>query len=353
MFNIKNKKATIWILINVIVGSFLALILELSETKNYPFLFTALHNIFALLFFLIIIKIFQPNLFSYKVINSIFSPFSKNKKSHIILIPCIISSITTFPLFLIATQYINILVAIIIYETWPIFMILLTEKLFYRSNRFIKNTLKLIPLFLIATIGLSLIIHSYFPNTITEFPIEKTTLLGISLALLSAFTNALSPAFSIKHGAILHKNILNKTKQFIDEIFCTMISLSIQRLIAGIFTLSLALYIRENITAKGLIAGLITGVFITGIGNIAIRKANLTTNNLGINILIYTKPIFAITWLWIFTKTKVIHPDLLIIGTITIIITNILFSLRNLLKISYKILIILPWILFVSIYLYY
>ena len=74
----------------------------------------------------------------------------------------------------------------------------------------------------------------------------------------------------------------------IGEIYCTMISLCIQRSIAGIVLLIITFSLGEQFTIRVLWAGLITGVFVVPLGGIAVRQANLLTNNLGINALRYS-----------------------------------------------------------------
>ena len=94
-----------------------------------------------------------------------------------------------------------------------------------------------------------------------QLDISGIILLGATLALLAAFCNALSPAFSIRHAAIAHKKI-KETGENIEEIYCTMFSLVIQRLVAGVVLLIIAFYLGEQLTTRVLLAGCLIGFLI-------------------------------------------------------------------------------------------
>ena len=127
----------------------------------------------------------------------------------------------------------------------------------------------------------------------------------------------------------------------IGEIYCTMISLCIQRSIAGIVLLIITFSLGEQLTMRVLWAGLITGVFVVTLGGIAVRQANLLANNLGINSI--ATPFFAVIWLLLFREPKFMNFDFLIIGATAIITANFLLNFEAEIRLGYKALILALW----------
>ena len=120
-----------------------------------------------------------------------------------------------------------------------------------------------------------------------------------------------------------------------------MISLCIQRSIAGIVLLIITFSLGEQLTMRVLWAGLITGVFVVTLGGIAVRQANLLANNLGINSI--ATPFFAVIWLLLFREPKFMNFDFLIIGATAIITANFLLNFEAEIRLGYKALILALW----------
>ena len=130
-----------------------------------------------------------------------------------------------------------------------------------------------------------------------------------------------------------------------------MFSLVIQRFVAGVVLLIIAFYLGEQLTTHILLAGLLAGFFVVSLSGTAVRKANLLTNNLGINALRYTTPIFAILWLLLFRDPIFPQIDFLVIGVTAIIIANLLLTFGSKIRTGYKSLILLLWLCGTSVYL--
>ena len=100
-----------------------------------------------------------------------------------------------------------------------------------------------------------------------------------------------------------------------------------------------ALDLRVPLIAFALIGGL---VFNTG-GAILFRVSNLTTDNLGVNALGYTIPVFSLIWLAIFAKIRVASVPYLLIGAAAIISTNLLINFEAERLAGFKALVISLW----------
>ena len=346
-----NRKAVAWMMVSVIAGSFLAFMIDWGETYKSPFLFASFHNFisFVVVFSFTVWK--RPHLFSRCVIKAVICPPHNTKQSwymsdririNVLILPCIISGVMTFPLFSFATKYIDIIPAIIIYEMWPIFLVLINNVLFRNSKRFRPLTLWTWFLMTLGLIGFGFVATGQSENVFVFDP-GTTVLWGGLLALLAAITNALSPAFSIKHAEKSREKIKAIANMDIDEIYCAMISLFIHRIVAGTMLLGFAIYFDETWTTRTVLAGIITGIFITSVSGFAIRKANLSTKNLGVNALRYATPLFAVLWLVLFTEPVFSNWKYLIIGVTAIITANLLINCEAEIRHGYKSLVVALW----------
>ena len=346
----RNRTALVCMIIHVIVSSFVVFVIDWGETNQSPFLFGALQHFFSFFVFLSIVLIWRPKLFSKKVLRSIFKAPQGSGRMNLLLIPSIISGIATYPLLSISTRYIDIIPVVIIYEMSPLFLVLFSSLLFRKENRFKSLTIWIFILFALALAGFGFVTIGQSGVFPFQLGISGIILLGAVLALLAAFCNALSPSFSIRHAAIAHKKI-KETGENIEEIYCTMFSSIIQRSIAGIVLLIIAFYLGEQLTTRVLLAGCLIGFLIVPLAVTTIRQANLLTNNLGINALLYTTPIFAILWLLLFRDPIFPQIDFLVIGVTAIIIANLLLTFGSKIRTGYKSLILLLWLCGTSVYL--
>ena len=288
-----SRVALVYMMIHVIVSSFVVFVIDWGETNKYPFFFSALHNIFALCVFLFIAIIWRPKLFSKKVLRSVFRAPQDSGRMNLLLVPCIVSATAAYPLLSISIKYIDIIPAAIIHEMTPLFLVLLSSLLFRKEKRFKRLTIWVFILFALGLTGFGFVAIGQSEESPFKIGISGIVLWGVIIALLSAFCNALSPAFSIRHAAMAHQKI-KETGENIEEIYCITISLIIQRFVAAMILLIITFFLGEQFTIRILLTGLITGLLILPLSGIAVRQANLLTNNLGINAISYTVPIFAI-----------------------------------------------------------
>ena len=345
-----NRLAIIWMMISVIASSFVVLIIAWGETNKSPFFFAALDNIFTFCGVLLIVIIWRPKLFSAKVLRAVFRPPQDSVRMNLLLVPCIISGVATFPLLSISTRYIDIIPVAIIYEMAPLFLVLLSSLLFRKEKRFKSLTIWIFILFALGLAGFGFVTIGQSGEFPFGIGINGTVLLGATLALLAAFCRSLAPAFNIRHATMSHQKI-KEIGEDVEEIYCTMISRIIQSFVAGIVLFIVAFSLGEQFTTRILLAGFLTGFFIVALGGVAFRQANLLTSNLGINALRYSTLLFSVLWLFLFRDTNFMNLDFLIIGATAIIIANFLLTFGSKIRTGYKSLILLLWLCGTSVYL--
>ena len=85
----------------------------------------------------------------------------------------------------------------------------------------------------------------------------------------------------------------------------------------------------ETIAGTDLAIAVVGGGVVQAIASILYRTAILNTNNLGINALGYTVPIFSLLWLAVFSRISVAHVDYLVIGAAAIVAANVLIYFES------------------------
>ena len=108
--------------------------------------------------------------------------------------------------------------------------------------------------------------------------------------------------------------------------------------------------VRSPLTVETFVFGTLGGVFLAFTA-ICWRQANLITNNLGVNALWYSTPIFTLVWLFAFSQVFVVRPDYLLIGAAAIIAANLLINFEAEVRLGFKSLIIALWVCGVFVYL--
>ena len=185
----RNRLALIWIMISVVIAlSFVVFIIDWGETKESPFFFAVFHNsnFFAILTFLIYYIISTQAIFK-KVLRTVILPPKDSVRMNLLLVPCIISGIVTYPLLSISTKYIDIIPAAIIYEMSPLFLVLLSSLLFRKEKRFKRLTLWFFILFIFGLTGFGFVAIGQSGESPFKFEVSGIVLWGAFLALLSAF----------------------------------------------------------------------------------------------------------------------------------------------------------------------
>lgn len=346
----QNRIAAFWMLSSVVIGSFLAIIVAAYEVADAPFLFSFLNNFLAMAIYLPVLYITGRSLLTKSLLKEVFAPQGDWVKPNLVTIPSILSGVFTFPLFVLASRYIDIVAVVILYEIWPLFMVLMAGRLFRNEGRYNKFSLELVLMFGIAFVGLILITISQTPVGEYLFDEPDSIVIGTILALLAAVINALGPAFDLRHGVTIHQRILKTTGHHAGELNTTLLSLLFRRSVASIITLLLALLLGESLSTDLLIAGALTGILVVGVANIGMTQANLLTTHLGVNAISYILPVLSILWLYGFAwldwlpYPNILQPQYLVLGATAVIIANVLVNFEASIRTAYKALISGLWV---------
>lgn len=329
-------------LLAVVGFSFVPVLVAVGGGTESPFLFTAgvsLGTGLGSAFFLA--AVFRPVLFN----RSVLSLISQRLLSWSLFL--VVMNQFVYSLFAWSTRYLDFSVVATLFETWPIFLIVLTAILYRAQARYYKITLSMMWLLVTGFVGFAFVTTSQsggFGNW--EGSRLSDTVIGLAL-IISAVLVAALPAFGFKWGTDLSEALPDdvvgdRNKPFM-EICCSLLAFCIASF-AGIgLNAGVGLVATETISMKSLAIAVASGALIMAPASISWRAANMLTSNLGINALSYATPIFALMWLFLFWRVDVARIDFLIIGAAAIITANLLINFEAEVRFGFKALILALW----------
>ena len=248
----------------------------------------------------------------------------------------------------IAAQHLTIAVASTAFNTYTMIAVYMTTLLFRGQGRYNPISTAAIPLYLTGLLGVALTIFSETGYITLTDDGRGPSPGGIAITLAVG---------AIKWGTDLSNQIRSRTKITVNDtahhelgyvLTATMIGSTITVPIN--IALALSTHTMQYATANTVAYAILGGMIINTCSIIPWRKANIITNNLGINAISYCTPILTLTWLFGLGRANVARPDYLIIGAMTIIGANILINTQGSNKLRYTGPIIALWITVIAVY---
>ena len=261
-----------------------------------------------------------------------------------------------FALFALGLVFIDVSIAAILYEIWPLFLMLIIARLFNDSERYRPITGGTLIYLVPAILGVALVVLSQndspqlLPGTGVDW-ISFRTLLGIILVLMAVLCQAAHGGGTLKLGTLLAKRHSHTKNQEAGEIVFVMVMTCIGQTIAGGVLFAIGLILSETLSMHQFWYAILSGFVVTSIGTVAFRFANLKTDNLGVNAIAFATPMVALIWLWMFSILGVAHLDYLIIGAMGIVASNLLINVDASSRVAYKALVVSLWLFGTVIYL--
>ena len=252
-------------------------------------------------------------------------------------------------LFTLALVFVDVSIAAILYETWPLILMLLMSRLFKDTKRYRPITWGTLILVVPAISGAALVILSQndTPRLLgvigTDF-VNLGTSLGVFLVLMAAVGAAAHGAGTLRLGESLAKTHTHTDNRRTGEIVFAMVMTCISQVLSGGLLCVSGLIVSESISWHQLIYAVAGGFFITSVGALAFRWANLNTDNLGVNALAFATPLVALLWLWMFSIFDASHLDYLIVGAMGIVASNLLINVDASNRFAYKALVASLWV---------
>ena len=337
----RNSLAVGYMLIAVVGYSVIPLVVSLIDGASSPFLFNAGLTLGVGIGQAVFLWVFfRRVLFRSSVISMVW----RKTFNHSMLLTVIHRF--DYGMFALATRFIDVSVASVIFETWPIASLLLIAYLFRNEGRYQRITPGMLLLLGLAFVGFFFVASSQtgeFRNWMSVSSLE--TGIGLILVLLAVVVASLV-AFTFRWGEDF-RNALPEDVSDRDNatvmVSCVILGSCIGALISAVLNLAIGIGVGESISTNDIVAAVIGGAIAYGLANITYRAANVLTANLGINAMAYATPLVALFWLAIFSQVNVARFDFLLIGAAAIITTNLLVNFEAEVRFGFKALILALW----------
>lgn len=335
--------------------SLIPIVVALGDGGSSPFLFNSAWRMGLILgvsvFGLLYMGIFHRPLLAY------YWQHRNIVARHIPNILLLISVINGFDYALLAlsVRFVDVSVAAVLFEMWPIFFVLLRANL-EKQHLSLTTFMLLFP----AVAGLAFVIFSQSEAGNVIEGVSKDVLLGGVLAFLGGLASACT-AFSFKWALDLQNKLPTPPQE--EErsapvalaLVPVLIAFLLTNLVAFPLTIIIGVSSGESIAINSaglafLAVGLLGGALVQALGSMLYRVSNVVSDSLGVNAIYYFTPCFTLLWLsiigavalaisgWtpIISGIDVAHVDLLIIGTVLIISSNLLVNFEAEIRWSFK-----------------
>ena len=234
-----------------------------------------------------------------------------------------------YALFAWSVKFIDITVAAILFEMYPVGIILFASWLFRGEMRYRRVTVTTAFLISLSMVGL------VFANVsqVSGFGVVGPAFLWRSLigvALVAAAIVAVSlSVFGLRWGADLSAELSRGPEVRSLELYCVVIALLAVSLFSIPVSLGVGLAAGESISSDALVIGVAGGVLANAVASIAWRKSVLMTDNLGINAIGFAIPVMSLLWLYLIADACVARWDYLVIGAAAIVTANLLINFEG------------------------
>ena len=224
-----------------------------------------------------------------------------------------------------STRYVNISVTTVLFEVWPVVMVVMTAWLFRFDKRYRIVNGRTVFLFGIAFLGVGSVVYSQAGSAI--FPIGESGVefgVGVLLVVIAVMSRSLS-AFGFRWSADFGAEISEGSG--IDRGRCEMFGVVVGMLACCLVNFVLSLVVGvidlEPMDGGGAMVGLAGGIVLGGFAAVAWRKANLVTDNLSYNVMVYFTPVVALVLLYAFGLVVDVDLAFLVFGAFAVVIGNI------------------------------
>lgn len=251
-----------------------------------------------------------------------------------------------FAFFAWSTRFIDVAIAAILFETWPVLLIALTLWLYRAERRYRSFTVSLWLLLAVAFAGFAFVVLS---QSGTAFGVGTGRLAplaaGILLAVLASVVTSLS-AFGFKWSTGLAAALgrgPDPVRHPGLELFGTVVASLIANVVVVPVNFAAGLAVGESLAPATFAAVVLAGVVCHAGAPLCWRNATLLTDNVGVNAIAYATPALSLFWLFLFSQAAVARVDFLVIGVMGVVSANLLINFEAEMQMGFKALLVALW----------
>ena len=252
-----------------------------------------------------------------------------------------------YAFFALSLRFIDIAVATILIETYPLLVILLSSWLYRRERRYRRNLLSLVVLLAVCFVGFVLLVSSQSESVAglaAEGFISGGVIWGVGLAFGGALAVACA-AFTFRWCDSMSREVGGTLTTPVDarrlSLFFMVVALAVCNLVSAPVNAAIGAVSGESISVGALLVGVfVGGILVQTLPSVAWRSANLVSNDLGVNALLYGVPVLSVVWLWLLSDVDVARADYFVIGVVGVVCGNLLINFEAEVRWGFKALVL-------------
>ena len=337
-----NRIAIGYMLTAVTLFSSLPLVIAWGGGGRSPFLFNAAMNAGVVLGCIVFIVVLYRSL--------ILDGANLRLIARRIFDPKIALSIVAnfnFALFAWSTRFVDVSVTAILFESWPVFIILITARLFRGDSRYRHVTYEMLLMLALGLAGFAFVVVGQaggFANIETGG--LSMVIAGVILAVCGAIATSFT-AFSFRWGTDVAAELSPKSREGVNEasldLFGVLVAFLVASTVSAVVNTFAGMSSGESMDLRTLLIAVFLGGATNWVANVTWRKANLSTDNLGVNALAFATPMFSLMWLFLLYQVAPERPDYLVAGAVGIIIVNLLINFEAEIRFGFKAMLLALW----------
>ena len=245
----------------------------------------------------------------------------------------------SYAFFAMAAGFASIASVAVMYEIWPIVMMVCMVWLFRGSRQYRPASGWFFLMIVASFMGFVLVV---WPER-TVLP-SSTLFTGVGIAILGASIAGSQNAMAFKWADLFGKD-LHQTRLYgysLDSllVFGSVFAQCITQFMCVVISIPIAITIGGDISYSLVAVAFVGGLLSSGLADVLFRAANTIGDNLGVNAISYTTPLFALGWLALFATVEVAKPDYLIMGAMIVVMSNLLINFEAEISWGFKALIL-------------
>ena len=334
----------LYMMVAVAANAAFPVLFSMGHAGNAPILFTGLWQTCNGLCTGLLILVLKGKLLTRP---DVMADISRHCRTWLMLAS--VGGVCGFALFSFSLAFVDVSLATILHEIWPLLLMFLLAFLYRTEGRYRPTGADILVFAGMAVAGVALVVLSHNENPSPILSIGSGlagahTLVGVFLLLVAATCAAARVACSQKIGTQIAGIHTHGENRKTGEVVFTMAISSICHVAGGAALCAIGLAVSEPLSFHQAMYAVGGGLLLAPVGSVALRVANLKTRNLGVIAISYATPLVALVLLWSISMIDVSHIDYLVVGATGIVAANLLINASTGAHAAHRALVVALWV---------